>query len=382
MTQDLVLIGGGHSHVEILRRFGQNRPADTRLILLSRDVHTPYSGMLPGLVAGHYKFAEAHIDLAPLCRRADATFIHDEAIGLDPARRLVLCRNGPPLPYDILSINIGSSPRLADMPGAADHGVAVKPIVGFLAWWEDLSARLRAGSAPRRIGVVGAGAGGVEMILAMQYRLRSSLRADSRADDHLTYVLFGQAPQILPGLGASVQRRFTRVLQARGVRVITGTRIIRAGADGLFDDAGRFHPLDDALFVTQAAAPSWLAESGLALDGKGFIAVDPCLQSLSHRGIFAAGDIAAVRSYQRPKSGVFAVRQGPKLAANLRRALQGQPLQPFHPQRGALALISTGDRAAIAARAGLSIEGRLIWRWKDQIDRRFMRRYQVKPPPL
>src|SRR5580692_8898315 len=135
IAQDLVLVGGGHAHVHVLKRFGM-RPVDgVRLTLIARDVETPYSGMLPGYVAGHYRFDECHIDLMRLARFAGARLIHDEAVGLDRVRREVLCRDHPPIRYDIVSLDIGITPRRDDVPGAAEHTIAVKPIDRFAARW-------------------------------------------------------------------------------------------------------------------------------------------------------------------------------------------------------------------------------------------------------
>ncbi len=170
IAQDLVLVGGGHAHVHVLKSFGMRPMPGVRVTLIARDVETPYSGMLPGWVAGHYDFDECHIDLGRLARFAGARLIHDEAIGIDRARHQVLCRAHPPIRWDFLSLDIGSAPRADDVPGAAEHTVSVKPIAEFAARWEALLARAR--QMPRlRLAVVGGGAGGVELALSAQYRL-------------------------------------------------------------------------------------------------------------------------------------------------------------------------------------------------------------------
>jgi selenide,water dikinase len=378
IRKHLVLIGGGHCHVEVLRRLGRERLVDTALTVIGRDAHTPYSGMVPGLVAGHYNFAEAHIDLAPLCRFAGAEFYHDAAIGLDLDNRQVLCRDGPPVDFDVLSINIGSTPWLGGVPGAAETAVAVKPISRFIGVWNEVCVRVMARSGPVAIAVVGTGAGGVEMVLAMQYRLRALLAQQGRRDDHVVYTLIGRADYILPGHTPSVRARFARVLRERSIAVITGQEVVAVEPGMLRFADGSRHGFDEILFVTSAGGAPWLQGSGLALDSGGFIAVDATLQSISHRNVFAAGDIATVIGHERPKSGVFAVRQGAPLTANLGRALAGAPLHGFHPQRDALALISTGDRYAIGARGNWSIEGPLVWQWKNWIDRRFVKRYDAR----
>ena len=379
VIKDLVLVGGGHSHVAVLKRFGMHPMPGVRLTMICRETHTPYSGMLPGMIAGHYSFDEAHIDLGPLCRFAGARFYHDEAIALDLASQSVQCHGRPPVKYDILSINIGSTPRTADVPGASGNVVAVKPINRFMAQWEAMTDRVLGRGDDVRIGVVGAGAGGVELLLAVQYRLRQELSARGRSDGHITYALFTDTNEILAGHNVRARRMFERVLRERGVQVFAANAVMAVSPGRLVTANGTEHWLDEILWVTAAGAAPWLAASGLRVDAQGFIAVNDSLQSLSHPMVFAAGDIASVQNHKRPKSGVFAVRQGSPLTANLRRALSGQRPRPFRPQQRFLSLITTGDRYAVASRGNWALEGRLMWRWKDHIDRRFMRRYNELP---
>jgi selenide,water dikinase len=379
IVKDLVLLGGGHSHVAVLKRFGMRPMPGVRLTVICRDRHTPYSGMLPGLVAGHYTFDEAHIDLGPLCRFAGARFYHDEAVGLELTNQLIHCRAHPPVSYDVLSLDIGSTPRTADVQGATGNVVPVKPINGFIAHWQRMLERVLAHAGNLRIGVVGAGAGGVEILLAVQYRLRQALSQRGRNDDHIGYHLFSASDSILPSHNPRTRRLFERVLQDRRVHVVAGTAVVEVTPGCLTTTGGSQYGLDEILWVTAAGAAPWLAGSGLQVDAQGFVAVNDTLQSASHPAVFAAGDVASVLPHPRPKSGVFAVRQGKPLADNLRRALRGRPLVPFRPQRNCLSLISTGDKYAVASRGNWALQGRLMWHWKDSIDRRFMRQYSVLP---
>ena len=378
IVKDLVLVGGGHSHVTVLKQFGMHPMPGVRLTVICRDVHTPYSGMLPGFLAGHYAYDDIHIDLGPLSRFAGARLYHDEVIGLDLAKRIVHCRQHPDVSYDVLSINSGSTPGYVQVPGAEQVVVPVKPISNFVQRWEHLVTRILAAQDAVRIGVVGAGAGGVELTLAMQFRLRHALREAGRTDT-VTYHLFSGSPDILPTHNRHVQAKLRRILTARGIQVHESCQVVEVYKDGLRCADGRMYELEEILWVTDAAAPPWLAEAGLAVDERGFVLVNAALQSVSHLDVFAAGDVAAVAPYPREKSGVIAVRQGKPLARNLRRALTGRALRPFVPQKKWLALISTGDQYAIASRGGWSVEGRWVWRWKDWIDRRFMRAYNELP---
>lgn len=375
VLRDIVLIGGGHSHVGVLRRFGMKPEPGVRLTVICNTVDTPYSGMLPGYIAGHYDFDAVHIDLPRLAALAGARFFHDEVVGLDRATGTVLCRNRPPVPYDLCSINIGSTPQMAGVPGADAHAVPVKPIQQFNARWLALLQRVREHAGATTIAVVGAGAGGVELTLAMQYRLRNELQALGRNPDDITFHLFTRDADILPTHNAGVRRRFNAVLARRGVRLHTRAEVQRVGTDGLQASDGTRLVADEILWVTQAGGPRWLQGTGLALDADGFVVVNAQLQTSDPR-VFAAGDVCAFAPRPLEKAGVFAVRMGRPLADNLRRSVRGEALQRYRPQRSWLALISTGDRHAVASRGPIGFAGDWVWRWKDWIDRRFMQRFR------
>jgi selenide, water dikinase len=374
-VKELVLVGGGHSHLAVLKYFGERRLPGVRLTLVSRRVDTPYSGMLPGLIAGHYTYADAHIDLRRLSSFAGAQPIFDEAVALDPARRVVRCAGGRAVEYDLLSINIGSTPN-ASVPGAEEHAIAVKPIDRFLPKWEALCERIAASDRLRAIAIVGGGAGGIELLLSAQYRLRELLGPRDGAVEALTFHLFASSATILPTHNARTRRAFERILAQRGVRVHTASEIVRVDPGRLETANGETHAMDEILWTTEARAASWLAASGLATDAHGFVRVSPTLQSTSHGDVFAAGDVSSIAGAPLPKSGVYAVREGEALGPNLHRALAGEPLRPYRPQRRSLSLISTGDRFAVGSRGPFAVQGRWVWRWKDAIDRRFMGMYQ------
>jgi selenide, water dikinase len=379
VLRDIVLVGGGHSHVGVLKSFGMRPIPGVRLTLICTDMHTPYSGMLPGYVAGHYNYDEVHIDLSRLCVFAGARLFKDEVVGIDRANQKVLCRNRPPVPYDQLSINIGSTPQLGGVPGATEHAVAVKPIQRFNDRWLTLLERVKQHAGKTTIAVVGAGAGGVELTLAMQFRLRNELKALGRNPHDLTFHLFTNIATILPTHNAGVRKRFDAVLAERGVVVHRNAAVNQVRAGSLQTATGETLVADEIVWVTRAGGAPWLQHTGLALDEEGFIQVNDHLQTLTDPAIFAAGDIASMVNYKLEKAGVFAVRQGPPLTENLRRAVEGTALKAYRPQTTWLALISTGDQYAVASRGWLGFAGAKVWQWKDWIDRRFMRKFQDFP---
>lgn len=372
VIKDLVLVGGGHSHLSVLKYFAMNPVAGLRLTLITRDLHTPYSGMLPGYIAGHYSYDQAHIDLRPLAQFAQARIYHAEVSSIDFENKNIICAGRPPISFDIASINIGSKPGVLHIPGADTFCIPVKPIDTFLQQWEMLVEKILQSETTFNLAIVGGGAGGVEMALATQFRLHKLLREKNKNHSKLKFDLYCDSKNILPTHNKQVQKRFTKILAQRNISVHEQHYISEVKENKIINAQGESIPADAVLWVTNASAPAWLAETGLAVDDNGFIAVHDSLQSISHDSIFAAGDIAAVRNHPREKSGVFAVRQGMPLAKNLSRAIQNQALKPFIPQKKFLGLISTGDKYAIASRGNWSLGGAWLWNAKDWIDRRFM----------
>ena len=380
VVKELLLIGGGHAHVAVLKAFGMDPLPGVRITLISTDESTPYSGMIPGLIAGHYRHCEAHIDLFSLCQFAGAQFYRASVVGIDLENRRVELEGRPPVAFDLVSVNTGSTPSMGGIPGAAEFALPAKPIERFLKGWESIVERYRGGKETVfRLVVVGGGAGGVELALSMQHRLR---RVSTNCDGVTAAAdvrLLTMTEAILPTHNRWVRSKFARFLRDRGIKVHTSHRVVRVGSKEIYCDPGSAVSYDVLIWVTHASAPQWIRASGLSTDSDGFLAVNERLQSVSHPYVFAAGDVAAVLPYKRPKSGVFAVRQGPALVRNLRLVLRGERPKPFRPQRDFLSLISTGDRYAVGSRGRLACEGAWIWKWKDWVDRRWMKRYQELP---
>ncbi len=363
----LLLVGGGHAHVLVVEAFRRRPEPGLTITLVSKDRLTPYSGMLPGHLAGAYAREEIHIDLEHLAEASGAKFVQDEAIGFDTDAKRVRLKSGNTLTYDLLSINIGITPDLSGIVGAEEHALAVKPIGDLLAQWDRLAAEAVKPEGPRRFAIVGGGVAGICLAFAVCAFLRLRVRAPTQ----VSLISASASPEI----NSAMARRIAGALRRRGVQ-----RFDDAAASitprGVTLASGRRIPADAVLISTRAAPPSAIRDTDLAKDPKGFLAVTPTLQVLGKESIFAAGDCATMVSYPRPKAGVFAVRQGPVLARNLRRAVRGESLEAYIPQRDHLVLIATGDGRAIGGRGRiLAFEGRFAWRLKDWLDRRFMRRF-------
>lgn len=371
--KNLILVGGGHSHVAVIKKLGVNPLPGIRITLVSESTYTPYSGMLPGLIAGHYIFDDCHIDLRKLCQWANIRFISSKVESLNIRENKIICHQYPSLHYDLLSINTGSTPRLHTIHGALKYGHAVKPINKFLFQWQQWLRAAASASQTHEIIVVGGGAAGIEVLLAMRYRLRNT--GNIRAK----FTLICSEKHILSSHNQRVQEFFQQHLIGLGIKIITNQKVASITADQLILTNGQKLDVDFVTLAIDAGAQSWLAESGLQCDNRGFIQVDKYLRSLSHPKVFAAGDSAAFTPAPLPKAGVYAVRQAPILTKNLIATLNKQPLHPFKPQHHFLSLLTTGGRHAVASRGSLFAQGKWVWHWKNHIDRKFMARFNPEP---
>lgn len=372
LRRDLVLVGGGHSHIVAMRMMAMKPIAGLRITLISPDTHTPYSSMLPGLIAGHYSFEESHVDLTRLCQWAGVRFIAAEVTSIDPLTRRLFLSGRPPISYDLVSINVGSQPELDSVPGAAQYATPVKPVSRLWRRWRSLHERIAGGDMKPggRISVVGGGAGSVELVLAMAHRLQ---------DQSPVFDLWCAAPKILPDFNSRARRSVMAALQRYGVNVHLNASVAAVEADTLVLFDGQRAGYDELFWCTGAAAPAWIADSGLATDTNGFLAVRDNLQGQRDDHIFGAGDIAAPENYPRPKANVFAVRQGLVLAHNLSAALLHKSLKRHRPKQRYLSLIALGDKQATANKGLLSVTGTRVWRRKDRRDRKFIAQFEKLP---
>lgn len=362
-TRDVVLVGGGHSHALVLRRWGMRPLPGARLTLINPGPTTAYSGMLPGFVAGHYTRDDLEIDLVRLARFAGARLIFGAAEGIDLQRGEVAIAGRPPLAFDVMSIDIGVHGEVDEIHGFDLYGAALKPLDAFAARWSSFRERLVPGEHASAV-VIGGGVAGAEIALAVQHF------ADTRsAQIDITLVDRSELASQLRSKTADV---LLRRLNAAGVRVVTNANVRTITSEFVELDCGKRLRSD---FTVGACGPrpySWLRGTDLALKD-GYVRVGPTLQSPTDERIFAAGDCVHLDHAPRPKAGVFAVRAAPVLYANLRAALGTGRWRSFLPQSDYLKLISIGAKDAVTEK-GVTLSGRWLWYLKDRIDRRFMRK--------
>lgn len=370
--REVVLVGGGHAHVQVLRRWAMAPPPDVRVTVVVDRAVAAYSGMVPALVAGEVARHEVEIDVRPLARRAGARFVEAAATRIDADAQRIAVQGRPSIPYDLASLDIGSTVAGLDVPGVAEHAVPTRPIGRFM---DRLLAKLEGLGAgtPARVVVVGAGAGGVELAATLQARLSAERPVD--------VTLVGAGPDLLPGAPWTVRRAVRNALARRGIDHVAGTRVVSVAADHVALDDDRRLPADVVVWVTGAQGHAVARASDLPVDARGFLRVRSTLQVEGHYTLLAAGDCAfLVDDPWVPRAGVYAVREGPYVADNLEALLSGHAPRAYRPQRDFLSMLNLGDGTAIASKWGVPVRGRWVHRWKDRIDRQFMDRFQVLGP--
>lgn len=372
MTKRLVLVGGGHAHLSVLRALAKSRPTGLDVVLITPSKYQNYSGMLPGWVAGHYTQAQCRVDLEPLVQAAGVRLVLDQIVGMDAARRCVGFSHGPHVEYDLLSLDVGSETDTSWLETLGDKLLPMKPLDHFFASWPRVLEAAKAKKSYKLV-VVGGGAAGVEMALAAKQAFTSA-GVDGQVD------LVASESGLLPGHAKGVQARVQRFAEHVGL-VLHFARGV-GSEDGVLLADGQLLPADQVIAATGARPAVWVGLSKLGLDERGYILVDKYHRSVSHPNVFAAGDVCARLDAVMSRSGVHAVHAGPILAENLMAIVNGGPLRPYSPKRRSLYLLSCGPRYAVASWGRWSAEGQWVWRWKDWIDRGFIRRFSENPTKL
>lgn len=364
----LILAGGGHAHLHVLKLLEKASWPGVEVVLVSPHDRQVYSGMLPGWIAGHYRLDECVAPLRPLAEAAGVHFVQDSMVAMDAERRTIRCAGAGDMVYDVLSLDIGAQVDVSSLAATGAALLPIRPLERFIIdWTHQLTAFQQIGRA--RVAVVGGGAAGVELALALRHRL-VTLLGPAQAQ-----VILVSGTTLLPGHGKQTIDRVIRAMRSHGVQHQSDP----AGSmdAGLRLADRRELRVDCVIAATGVSPPEWLSESQLALAEDGFIAVAEGQQSVSHADVFAVGDIASRVDHPHPKSGVYAVRAGPVLGRNLRCFLENRPILAYRPQRRSLYLLATGPKHAILSWGPWSAEGAWVWRWKNWIDRRFLKEYKI-----
>ncbi len=370
-TRDVVLVGGGHSHIQVFDHFTRNRLPNARLTLVVDRRIAMYSGMVPGFVAGQYGVQDLAIDAVALAEKAGARIVLSPAVRVDTERRQIVVADGPPVPYDVAAFDLGSTVTGLDLPGVREHALPTRPITEFVHRVDTLLEDLKAeGGDPFRVVVVGGGAGGMELIFTLESRIRS-------AGVRVEALLIEGGPRIVYNYPDPVRWRLERAAERRGITLRCDTLVEAADEGGVVLSGGERLSCDLLVWVAGPVGHPLFEPSAIATDERGFALIRPTLQFKDHDNLMGTGDCATFIDFPfTPKAGVYAVRQGPIITRNLLAWLEGRPLVSYTPQKEFLTLMNLGDGTAIGAKWGFSFQGKWVMRLKDRIDRAFMARFQ------
>ena len=368
-TRDLVLIGGGHAHALVLKAWGMNPLPGARLTLINPGPTAPYTGMLPGYIAGHYRRDELEIDLVRLCRHAGARLIMDSSLDIDQSRHEIILGSRGPVGYDIASINVGITAGL-NVPGFSTYGISAKPLNAYADRWNIFKSQVVKGYTTPDVVVIGGGVAGCELAMAMAYALQAK-----GISPRVTVIELGSQ---ISGVGSKVQHQILMAMANLGIVIKTGLKVVGVTENQVLLDGHQ--PIAATLCVGAAGgvAQDWITQTNLP-QKDGFIKVSSDLGVVGDDALFAVGDCALMANGLLPKAGVFAVRAAPILHHNMRATLTGRKRNHWKPQKKYLKLISVGEKSAIAEKMGVAIAGRLMWLWKNKIDRAFMKRLRDFP---
>jgi len=359
-------VGGGHAHLSVLRALAQRR-SSMDVVLITPSPQQTYSGMLPGWLSGNYSLSDCQIDLGPLAQLAGVKVVIDQVVGMDANRRCVLLSDMTRLDYDLLSLDVGSETDISWLTALGDRLLPVKPIDEFTKRWPSIIEQV-AKKKSYHLAVVGAGAAGVEIAFAAQHVF-------SEGAYKAGVSLVSSENGILPGHSPGVVKRVRKLLSKRGIQLHEAYAV---GVEhGLLLGNGQLLPADIVIAATGSSSPCWLETSQLALNEQGYISVDATHRSISHPDVFAAGDVCARTDFIMPRSGVHAVFAGPVLAHNLIASIRSEKFIRYRPRKRSLYILATGPKHAIASWGAFSAQGYWVWRWKNWIDRRFIKKNSV-----
>ena len=376
----VALLGIGHTNAHIVRMWKMKPMPDARLVCISNHAVATYSGMLPGVLAGQYPAARMEIDLVRLCASARARLVLDNVVGVEAQSQQIHFSGRPPLRYDVLSIGIGSVPSMQGVDAKSGVLLPIKPMQTFLSRLKKRLKKLRpiAQDRPLKIAIVGGGAGGVEIAFCLPKRIEQELEGSKFSQCELH--LIQGSDRLVPGMYDATATAVESELRARNVRIHFGRRVTKVRAKGVtlaaVDGDAELFPFDLVLWATSATAPPLLRKLEMATDDRGFLRTKNTLESVSDHRVFVVGDSGTIDDVERPKAGIFAVRQGPILYNNIKNTLLRRANDVFEPQKDYLKLLNTGDGRAIGEYLGRTFFSKWAFHWKDYIDSKFIDKYQ------
>lgn len=380
----VLLLGGGHSHVQVITYLDKELQGEIKesveVTCLTDGPKAWYSGMFPGTVSERYQPEDLTIDVQNLCKLHNTRFIDDQAVKIIAAQHKLLLRSGNEIQYDILAIDIGSRTKgTYSIPGVKEYALKTRPLHEFYAQIEGTESRLLSTCTTPKVLVVGSGVAGIELSFCFYHRWSKIFNTP------IEITILDSAEQILPGSSEYLRRVVQKNLDEKNINVMSNVRVKEVRENGVLleDDS----LLEGNVVIWAAGAEPHDIETDLETDSRGFFLVNCSLQSTRFKDVFGSGDCIQIDAYKEgfpPKAGVYAVREGPFVAMNIKKMLyqmlnnQISPLEIYKPQTDFLSLINLGDGRAIGTKYGIVLTGTWVMRLKDVIDIKFVKIYNPR----
>ena len=361
INNDLVLIGGGHSHIMLIMELSKKPIRGNRITLISNEIDTPYSGMIPGFIEGIYNWRETHIDLYKLCFKLDIRFIHSEVLEISAINKEIVLKNRPKIKFDVLSINTGIQSNNKTIKGALKYCIPVKPISklsnNFLTEIEKNN----------NIAFIGGGPASVELALGLQKRFKNN-------KSNLKISIITGKNGLLSSFPPKTKKVAKQTLQKSQINVIEKVEVIEVQKDKLILSNKTKLKIDKSVLSTNAMPPEWIKKSDLFLNSNNFIIVNDKFQT-NYNYVFAAGDIVDFNNQNLGKSGVFAVKSGKPLARSIRKFIQKEVAVPYKFNKSYLSIIGLANGLAIATKYNFTFTSRFCFLLKKFIDQKFVKKF-------
>lgn len=358
----IVLVGGGHSHVYVIKKLQEESIKDTDITLISPSRYQYYSGMFSGYAEGLYTEDDIRIDLIKLTRNSDVNWIEGAVTSIDPEQKVILTDKGKVIDYDAISFDIGSLTAGIDVPGVFENTTRVKPSYHFVNVIEQAKSS-------NELVVVGGGASGVEISL--------SLQAWRKKHDFETPVTLISGSRLLPSEREGISNRIEKIVKEKGIQLLTNTKVTEVKPNTLITSTKKHISFNQVIWLGGPKAPELFKTARLPVDDQGYLVVEDTLQVKEYPSIFGAGDCITMRNFPSiHKVGVYAVRQGPILYKNLKGFMENGDGELYKPQSNYLSILSTGNKEGFLLYKNRSFLGKWAWFLKNRIDRKFMEKFQ------
>ncbi|WP_416730982.1 NAD(P)/FAD-dependent oxidoreductase [Fictibacillus sp. JL2B1089] len=352
----LLLIGGGHAHLSILRSLLHEEISDLEVTLITSSKFQYYSGMFSGFTEGQYDEDEIRIDLESLCSRASVSFIEDTIISFDPMQKVLLGFSGGIYSFDVISFDIE--------PWSSSELISTSELIPKHHLLDKLK-KVRTSDSPV---IIGNAAEAIEMALSI-----TSWRKKYNMSKTVTLI---SSSSLLHSFGGKATKKIKEIAHHQNLEIYENEQVNDVNDNYIMTDKCTKVKYTSILPITGPKASSLFKQALLPVDSDGFLLVEDTLQNVEYPYVFGAGNCVTISEYpELVKRDVHAMKQGPILLKNIKRFISGRSLERFKPRRNPYSLLSTGEHQGLFIYKNMTLHGKWVWNMKHIINQRFIKNH-------